>query len=339
METVITGSIAYDYLMRFPGRFTDHLLDGQLHHLSVSFLVEDMTRHWGGTAANIAYTAALLGLRPRLMGTVGSDFGDYRAWLESSGVDTSAVRQIDTLFTASFFANTDLDNNQIASFYAGAMTCARDYRLAEIEGAAPELVFISPNDPEAMLQLARECREAGVPFVCDPSQQVARFDGTQLRELMRGAWVLVMNAYEAGMICQKTGLDQESLVNSFPVVLITRGADGVEVHEGGERLQVAPFPVSRIEDPTGAGDAFRGGVLCGLVAGWPLVLSARVGALCASYALEKTGTQSHCFTIGEFIERFRQSVDDGGRLEQLQVVEEDAGNVSTFRRIRSGDRE
>lgn len=330
METVITGSIAYDYLMRFPGRFTDHLLDGQLHHLSVSFLVEDMTRHWGGTAANIAYSAALLGLRPRLMGTVGSDFGDYRAWLESSAVDTSAVRQIDGLFTASFFVNTDLDNNQIASFYAGAMTCARDYRLADLAGVDPELVFISPNDPVAMLQLAGECREANIPFICDPSQQVARFEGDQLRELMRNAWVLVMNAYEAGMICQKTGLDLKTLVGSFPVALITRGADGVEVYENGERQQVAPFPVSRIADPTGAGDAFRGGVLCGLVAGWPLALSARVGALCASYALEQTGTQSHRFTIDEFIERFRRSADDGGQLEQLHGVKEDAGGLSTL---------
>ncbi len=325
METVITGSIAYDYLMRFPGRFTDHLLDGQLHHLSLSFLVEDMTRHWGGTAANIAYTAALLGLGPRLMGTVGSDFGDYRAWLESSGVDTSAVRQIDALFTASFFANTDLDNNQIASFYAGAMTCARGYRLADLEGEPPDLVFISPNDPDAMLQLAAECRQLGIAFICDPSQQVARFDGNQLRELMSCARVLVMNAYEAGMICQKTGLSQESLVNSFPIVLITRGADGVEVHENGVQQHVAPFPVCRIADPTGAGDAFRGGFLCGLVAGWPLVLCARVGALSASFALEQTGTQSHRFSVDEFIERFRQTADDAGQLEQLYNLEEDPG--------------
>ncbi|MCY4526490.1 MAG: carbohydrate kinase family protein [Anaerolineaceae bacterium] len=325
METVITGSIAYDYLMRFPGRFTDHLLDGQLHHLSLSFLVEDMTRHWGGTAANIAYTAALLGLRPRLMGTVGSDFGDYRAWLESSGVDTSAVRQIDALFTASFFANTDLDNNQIASFYAGAMTCARGYRLADLEGEPPDLVFISPNDPEAMLQLAADCRQLGIAFICDPSQQVARFDGNQLRELMRGARVLVMNAYEAGMICQKTGLSQESLVNSFPIVLITRGAAGAEVHENGVQRHVAPFPVCRIADPTGAGDAFRGGFLCGLVAGWPLVLCARVGALSASFALEQTGTQSHRFSVDEFIERFRQSADDAGQLEQLYNLGEYPG--------------
>lgn len=320
METVVTGSIAYDYLMRFPGRFTDHLLDGQLHHLSVSFLVEDMTRHWGGTAANIAYSAALLGLRPRLMGTVGSDFGDYRVWLEAAGVDTSAVRQIDALFTASFFANTDVDNNQIASFYAGAMSCAREYPLADLELASPDLVCISPNDPQAMLLLAAECRERDIPFICDPSQQVARFDGRQLLELMRGARVLVMNTYEAGMICRKTDMSLEHLVNDHQIVLITRGSEGVDVYESGVRQHIAPFPVSHIADPTGAGDAFRGGVIRGMAMGWPLALCARVGALCASYSLEQTGTQAHRFSIEEFIRRFRNHAGDRGQLDALTTA-------------------
>lgn len=319
METVITGSIAYDYLMRFPGRFTDHFLESHMNHLSVSFLVEDMTRHWGGTAANIAYTVALLGQRPRLMGTVGSDFGDYRAWLEAAGVDTSAVRQIDSLFTASFFANTDIDNNQIASFYAGAMTRARDYRLSELDAVAPDFVMISPNDPQAMLNLAAECRAASIPCICDPSQQVARFDGAQLREFFKGASVLVMNAYEAGMISQKTGLSVARLAQQIPVVLVTRGSEGLEFHENGKRCHIQPFPVLRIVDPTGAGDAFRGGVLRGLAAGWPLMLCAQVGALCASYALEQAGTQTHRFTIPEFIERFRSEADDEGLLEHLLV--------------------
>ena len=317
METVITGSIAYDYLMRFPGRFTDHLLDGQMHHLSVSFLVEDMTRHWGGTAANISYNAALLGLRPRLMGTVGSDFGDYRAWLQTSGVDTSAVRQIDSLFTASFFSNTDIDNNQIASFYAGAMSRAREYRLEDVLDVKPDLVFISPNDPAAMLSIAGECRERDIPFVCDPSQQVARFDGEQLREFMLGAKVLVMNAYEASMISQKTGLSAARLAEQIPVVLITRSAEGVDIHENGLRHHVPPFPVSHIADPTGAGDAFRGGIIRGLAAGWPLILCAQVGSLCASYTLEQVGTQTHSFTLQEYIDRFRSKVDDDGQLEHL----------------------
>ena len=318
MQTVITGSIAYDYLMRFPGRFTDHLLDGQLHQLSLSFLVEDMTRHWGGIAANIAYTVARLGLRPRLMGTVGSDFGDYRAWLEAAGVDLSAVRQFNELFTASFFANTDVDNNQIASFCAGAMSRARHYPLAQLPGPAPDLVCISPNDPQAMLALAAECRQRNIPFICDPSQQVARFDGAQLRNFMRGARVLVMNAYEAGMIRKKTGLDTARLAQQIPVVLVTRGPAGVDVHENGRRHQVPAFPVSNIADPTGAGDAFRGGVLRGLAAGWPLILCAQVGSLCATYALEQIGTQNHNFTIPGFIARFRALADDDGQLDQLR---------------------
>jgi adenosine kinase len=158
MEILISGSIAYDYLMRFPGRFTDHLIGDQLHQISLSFLVEDMTKHWGGVAANISYTMALLGTRPKLMGTVGRDFGDYRDWLERAGVDTSTVRQIDEVFTASFFVNTDLDNNQIASFYSGAMAHAKDLRVADVMASKPDLVIISPNDPQAMSNLTAECR-------------------------------------------------------------------------------------------------------------------------------------------------------------------------------------
>jgi adenosine kinase len=318
MDIMITGSIAYDYLMRFPGRFTEHLLKDQLHQVSLSFLVEDMTKHWGGVAANIAVNMALMGLRPRLMGTVGRDFGDYRTWLEQVGVDTSTVRQIDDVFTASFFANTDLDNNQIASFYSGAMGYARDYSLAEASGGQwPDLVVISPNDPKAMTNLVNECREHGIRFVYDPSQQIARLSGDELKADMEGAYAMVVNAYEAEMICQKTGQTLDDLRNAIEILVVTQGERGSHIYLNGELIVIPPFPPDAIQDPTGVGDAFRAGLLRGIVAGWPLELAGQVGSLCATYALEQIGTQNHSYTVQAFVERFRTRFDDKGLLDEL----------------------
>lgn len=317
MDIVITGSIAYDYLMRFPGRFTEHLLADQLHQISLSFLVDEMTKHWGGVAANIAYNAALLGIRPKLMGTVGRDFPDYRQRLETIGVDTSTVKQIDEVFTASFFCNTDTENNQIASFYGGAMTYARDYRLADVYDNIPDLVVISPNDPQAMLNLAQECRDRHIPFLYDPSQQVPRLTGDELAASMEGAYAMVVNGYEAEVISSKTGQTLDDLRKSLEILVVTRGKNGLEIYHNDEIILVPAFPVDEIKDPTGAGDAFRGGFLRGLAAGWPLELCGQVGTLSASYALEHVGTQNHQFTLAEFVSRFRTEFDDEGRLDVL----------------------
>ncbi|MBZ0291905.1 MAG: carbohydrate kinase family protein [Anaerolineae bacterium] len=317
MNIVITGSIAYDYLMRFPGRFTDHFLQDQLHQVSLSFLVDDMTKHWGGVAANIAFTSALLGLHPRLMGTVGRDFGDYRSWLEAVGVNTSTVRQIDEVFTASFFCNTDTENNQIASFYTGAMAFAKDYRLADVCEDKPDMVVISPNDPLAMIQLADECRERNIPFLYDPSQQVPRLTGEELGHSMQGAHTMIVNAYEAEIICSKTGKTMDDLRREIDILVITRGKEGSTIYLNGDVIKIGAFPVNGIKDPTGAGDAFRGGFLRGLAAGWDLDLCAQVGSLCASYVLEHVGTQNHRFTTNQFVERFRSYYDDEGQLDVL----------------------
>lgn len=317
MDIIVTGSIAYDYLMRFPGRFTEHLIGDQLHQVSLSFLVDDMTKHWGGVAANIAYTMALLGMRPKLMGTAGRDFGDYRRWLENAGVDTSTVRQIDDVFTASFFVNTDLDNNQIASFYSGAMAYARNYRIADVYDGVPDLVVVSPNDPQAMMQLTDECRERGIRFVYDPSQQVPRLNGDELRQGLEGAYVLIANAYEAEMICRKMDINMIDLRRMVNILVVTQGKRGSHIYANGDMIAVPVAPVAEIKDPTGVGDAYRAGFLCGLANGWDLKLAGEVGALCAAYVLEKVGTQSHRFTIPEFIERFRKTFDDGAQLDHL----------------------
>jgi|FLYN01.1.fsa_nt_gi adenosine kinase len=317
MNIVITGSIAYDYLMRFPGRFMDHFIREQLHQVSLSFLVDDMTKHWGGVAANIAFNMALLGLRPKLMGTVGRDFPDYRRWLESAGVDTSTVRQIDDVFTASFFATTDLDNNQIASFYTGAMAYARDYTLADALAEKPQMVVISPNDPQAMTNLTQECRERGIRFIYDPSQQVPRLNGDELRRDMRGAYAMIVNAYEAEIICQKTGQTLDDLRRSVEILVVTQGARGSHIYTDGDRVEVPAFPPNEIKDPTGAGDSYRAGLIRGLMDNWPLKLAGQVGALCATYTLEHVGTQNHRYTIPEFIARFRTRFQDEGLLDTL----------------------
>ena len=317
METLITGSIAYDYLMRFPGRFQQHFIPDELHNMSLSFLVDDMTKHWGGTAANIAFTLAKFGLRPKLMGTVGRDFGDYRAWLESNGVDCSTVIQIDDVFTASFFANTDDDNNQLAFFYGGAMNLARNHRITDVLSDKPNLVIISPNDPAAMINLCAECRQRNIRFIYDPGQQVARLNGDELRQSLRGAYMIVVNIYEASVIYEKTGLALEDLRELVDIVVITASEKGSKLYRNGETIEVAAFAPGQIADPTGAGDAYRAGLILGMSKDFPLKLSAQIGALSATYALEVVGTQNHTFTIAEFVARFRRLADDSGLLDCL----------------------
>ena len=317
MDIVISGSIAYDYLMRFPGRFQEHFLPEALERMSLSFLVDDMTRHWGGVAANIAYTMATLGLRPRLFGTVGRDFGEYRAWLEAAGVDCSTVAQRDEVFTASFFGNTDEENNQLAFFYGGAMNLARHYALSDVMTVEPDLVVISPNDPVAMAQLCDECRARGIRFIFDPSQQTPRLDGDELKRGMQGAAAMVVNSYEASVICAKTGLSLEALRDAIDVLVITEGEQGSTVYSDGGEIRVPAFQPERIKDPTGAGDAYRAGLIAGMAHDLPLEISARVGALCAAYALEHVGTQNHAFTLAEFRTRYRSIADDGGWLDRL----------------------
>jgi adenosine kinase len=279
-----------------------------------------MTKHWGGNAANIAYNAALLGLTPNLMGTVGRDFADYRTWLESIGINIDAVRQIDEVFTASFFANTDLDNNQISSFYSGAMAYAKEFSIADVYAGDPDLVVISPNDTKAMSNLVHECRERSIPFVYDPSQQIARLSGEDLADGMHGAYALVVNAYEAEIIQQKTDLSIAKLQQEVEILVITQGENGLDIYHQGDKTSLPAFPVANVIDPTGAGDAFRGGLLRGLASGWPLHIAGLTGALCAAYNLEQVGTQNHSFTIAEFAERFRSHADDQGLLDTLLQV-------------------
>ena len=302
MRIIVTGSIAYDYLMSFPGKFTELLLPEHFSRVSLSFLVDSMDKRRGGCAPNIAYTLALLGERPVLMGTAGQDFGEYRQWLNAAGIDTSLVREVPGKFTASFFCNTDTSNNQIASFYTGAMEHASE--LSFRTAGTADLVIISPNDPAAMSQYAEECRTLGIPFIYDPGQQCARMAGDELADGLSGAAMLILNDYEYELIQQKTGLDEAAILDRVGMLVVTLGEHGSRVVTDDEELRLPAVEPRRIEDPTGVGDAFRGGFMKGLAVGASPLVCARLGSVAATYALEHLGGQSHAYTEEEFFGRY-----------------------------------
>ncbi len=302
MNIVVTGSIAYDYLMSFPGKFTEHFLPEHMHRVSLSFLVDSMDKRRGGCAPNIAYTLALLGERPLLMATAGEDFGEYRQWLEAANVDTSFVQQVGGKFTASFFCSTDQHNNQIASFYTGAMADAGQLSFRSIPDCG--LAIISPNDPRAMVQYAEECRALGIRYIFDPGQQVARMSGDELKEGAAGASIVICNDYEFEILKQKSGLDEAAILRHSEALIVTRGEHGSTIITANERVSVSAVTPRRIVDPTGVGDAFRGGLMKGIALGLPYPEAAQIGSVAATYALEHLGGQSHAYTFQEFMQRY-----------------------------------
>ncbi|RMF37675.1 MAG: carbohydrate kinase family protein [Chloroflexi bacterium] len=317
MKVVITGSIAYDYIMSFPGYFKEHILPDRIERLSLSFLVDSMRKQRGGCATNIAYNLALLGERPKVMATAGEDFAEYRAWLEAHGVDTSAIVEIPGEFTASFFVSTDRANNQIASFYTGAMAYAHTLSFRENNLGPVDLVVISPNDPRAMERYVEECRELGLPYLYDPSQQIVRLSPEALRAGIEGARILAVNDYEFELIREKTGLSEEDVLACTQVLVITRGEQGSTIITREGRLEIPPVPPTTVVDPTGVGDAYRAGLIKGMAMNLPWEIAGRMGSVAATYVLEQAGTQNHRYTLEEFVARFRQHFDDGGALDAL----------------------
>lgn len=315
MRIIVTGSIAYDYLMSFPGSFSEHLLPDHLSRVSLSFLVDTMDKRRGGCAANIAYTLGLLEVHPALMGTVGQDFPEYRQWLERAGVDTSLVREVPGKFSASFFCSTDRDNNQIASFYTGAMAHAGE--LSFRDAGQCDLAIISPNDPAAMVKYAEECRALGIRYMYDPGQQCARSTADELRAGIVGATMLIVNDYEMELIRQKTGLSEHDILARSEVLIVTRGEKGSTICMREGELSVPAVSPAHEADPTGVGDAFRGGFLRGYMLGFDWLTCGRMGALAATYVLEQHGTQNHHYTPAEFVARYRQHFDDQGVLNAL----------------------
>jgi adenosine kinase len=302
---VVTGSIAYDYLMSFPGKFTEQLVEGHLERVSLSFLVDTMDKRRGGCAPNIAYTLALHGERPSLMGTAGQDFEEYRRWLDAAGIDTSLVGVIPQKFTASFFCSTDEANNQIASFYTGAMSHAAE--LSFRTAGTVDLVIISPNDPAAMVQYAEECRTLGIKFIFDPGQQCARMSGDELADGLAGAYMVICNDYELELIRQKTGQSETDILANAELLVVTKGEHGSSIIRKTGQVDVPAVTPHTIADPTGVGDAFRGGFMKGLASGASDEVCGRLGSVAATYCLEHLGGTAHSYTWREFAGRYEAS--------------------------------
>jgi adenosine kinase len=310
MRIAVTGSIATDNLMTFPGRFAEQFLADKLDKISLSFLVDGLEIRRGGVAANIGFSLGNLGLRPLLVGTVGGDFGDYRRWLDEHGVDTSLVRTSDRFHTARFVCTTDADLNQIASFYPGAMSEDASLDLTVLAGLA-DLVLIGAGDPTAMLSLTQQCRDLQIPFAADTSQQLAVLDGEPIRQLLRGASYLFSNEYEASLTEHKTGWTADEVIAQVGTRVTTLGADGVRVDRKGEPpMVVGPVRDVNPVDPTGTGDGFRAGFLAGIAWGFGLERAAQLGNLMAVRVLETTGPQEYTLDPGDLVARCKTSYGD-----------------------------
>jgi len=324
----VTGSIATDHLMRFPGRFSEQLLAEHLQKVSLSFLVEDLVVHHGGVAGNMAYAIGVLGGSPLLVGAAGVDFTDYRERLEAAGVDCEHVLVSDTQHTARFVCTTDLDMAQIASFYPGAMSRARNIRLADVIAAAgePELVIVGANDPAAMFDHTEECRELGLRFAADPSQQLARLSGEEIRQLVDGATYLFSNDYEWDLMLSKTGWTEAQVREQVGLRVTTLGADGVDlVTADGTALRVGVVPEIERVDPTGVGDAFRAGFLTGRGAGLDLERAAQLGSMVAVLVLETTGTQNWVWDASSASDRLAGAYGGQAAAEIIRALTAQAG--------------
>jgi adenosine kinase len=312
-DIIVTGSVAFDNIMDFPGYFKDHILPEKVHILSVSFLVETLKRQRGGAGANVAYNLALLGERPRLIAAVGADFGEYRDWMGSVGIDTSGVWEVEDEFTASAFITTDRDDNQITGFYPGAMRRAGELTLHET--GRPDLVVITPDAPDAMARFSGECREIGIPWVYSPGQQIVSLSEEQLTNGVTGARCVIGNDYEMELIASKTGHRNDDLLELAEIVITTLGEHGSRIATRDGSWEIPALQPYGVKDPTGAGDAYVAGIARGIARGDAPEAYGRVAALAASHAISEYGTQVHSYEPSEFsarcIEHFGEDVLSG----------------------------
>ncbi|WP_319467112.1 carbohydrate kinase family protein [uncultured Pseudodesulfovibrio sp.] len=306
MQIYISGSLAFDRIMTFPDKFANHILPDKIHILNVCFLVDGLDERFGGTGGNIAYSLSLLGEKSVLLSQVGKDFSSYDAWLQEHGISIAGIRTIEQEFTAGAYITTDKSDNQITGFNPGAMKYPCQFDMTKID-SADALGIISPGNFDDMIAHPKYYRENGIPFIFDPGQQIPVFSGEQLLEAFDGAEILITNDYELEMIKNSTGLSKEEIVDRVAYLITTLGENGCAVNCKGEETLVSAVPVSAVVDPTGAGDAFRSGLLKGLSMGKTVVEAAKLGSVCGAYAVECNGTQEHCFTLEEFTKRFEAS--------------------------------
>ena len=301
MSIYVAGSICYDRIMTFPGNFKEHILPDKLHMLNVSFMVDRMEEKRGGCAGNIAYTLSLLGEAPHILAAVGKDFGNYAEFLRERGLPVDGIRNCPDLFTGLCYITTDLQSNQLTGFYPGAMSQPCQYTFPSLD-PEKDLAIVSPGNLDDMRALPRYFREKGVLYIYDPGQQIPVLSGDEMLDALDGAYALTSNDYELDMICKATGKTRAELLERTGNIITTYGEKGCSIH-GQVQADIPAVPVEKVADPTGAGDAHRGGILKGLTAGFDLVDAVRIGATCASFAIEQYGTQVHTFTHSSFMER------------------------------------
>jgi adenosine kinase len=306
MTIFVSGSLAYDRIMDFPGRFVDHILPEKIHILNVCFMVNGLTERFGGTAGNIAYNLALLEEKPVILATGGRDFGPYRDWLAGLDLPLTGIRMIDEEFTAGAYITTDLADNQITGFNPGAMKHQSEYRF---DGANPKdsLAIIAPGNLPDMLAYSRHYKEIGLPYIFDPGQSIPAWGAEELREMATGALAIIVNDYEMEMFHQKTGLGEGELQNLAQALIITKGEEGSELIVPEGREVIPPAKPLRVQDPTGAGDAYRAGLIKGLTLNLPWATAALLGSTLASFAVEQAGTQEHRFTLSDFQHRYQEN--------------------------------
>jgi adenosine kinase len=306
MQIFISGSLAYDRIMDFSGKFSDHILPDKIHRLNVSFIVNGLSERFGGTAGNIAYNLALLDEIPVIVATAGKDFDRYASWLKENGLPVGGIRIIPEEFTAGAYITTDMTDNQITGFNPGAMGHPSLYGF---DGVAKDkaLAIISPGCIEDMNVYSREFKTLGIPHIFDPGQSIPALSGEQITEMITGARMLISNDYELELIQQKTGLDRAGILGRTPVLVTTLGEKGSRVITPDGEIQIPVATADQVADPTGAGDAYRAGLIKGMVTGKPLEEAARMGAVCASFAVARRGTQEHSFTLEAFRKRYQQT--------------------------------
>jgi adenosine kinase len=305
MTALICGSVAYDTVMVFEGRFKDHILSDRIHMLNVSFLVPALRRNFGGCAGNIGYNLKLLGGDGLIMAAVGRDFGPYRAWMQDCGLSTQYIRELENEYTPQAYITTDADNNQITAFHPGAMNHAHCNAVPHSAGIS--LGVVAPENRAGMQQHAAQFADAGVPFIFDPGQAMTLFDGAELASFVDQATWIALNDYEAGLLCERTGLTLATIAAKVAALIVTRGGKGSSIYTGGKVLQIPAVSPRRVNDPTGCGDAYRAGLLFGLQRGYDWPMTGRIASLMGAFKIEQHGTQNHRFSPDEFEQRFHEA--------------------------------
>lgn len=308
----VTGSLAFDHIMDYPGKFSDHIMPDKIHQINLSFLVNTLNKQRGGTAGNIAYNLALLKTPVSVLGMVGIDFLEYSKFLSNCGVDISNIQIADNNLTSSCYIMTDKSDNQITAFYPGAMDFAQ--RLS-LEGIQTDFVIISPNNPQAMINFCAQCQKSNIPYMLDPGMQLPALSGEDLKNMLNGAKILIGNDYEIALLCDKLQVTSDKLLGNVEILITTLGEKGSIIQTKDKNLQINTAKLAQVADPTGAGDAYRAGFLTGFLKELDLKVCGQMGSIAACYAIEKYGTTNHTFTIAEFCERYKENFEEELKLE------------------------